>query len=51
MWLGSFDFPLSGSGDKYGESVSTSILSIGIDLKTSVSYVFFLKVIIPLAEK
>ena len=34
MWLGSFDFPLSGSGDKYGESVSKSILSIGIDLKT-----------------
>ena len=50
IWLGSLLLPLSGSGERYGESVSTKILLVGMDLKVSTSSLFFLKVIIPLAE-
>ena len=48
---GSFDFPLKGSGDKYGESVSINILLRGIDLNVSLRSLDFLNVIMPLAEK
>ena len=47
---GSFNLPLKGSGAKYGESVSTNKFSIGIEATASVSFVEFLKVIIPLIE-
>ena len=48
--LGSLGFPLKGTGDKYGASVSTRILSDGICLKVSASSSDFLNVITPLAE-
>ena len=50
MYDGSLDLPLYGIGAKYGESVSTSKFSIGIDDTVSVSSVELLKVIIPLTE-
>ena len=50
MYDGSLDFPLYGKGAKYGESVSTNSLSIGIEETVSASSVEFLKVIIPLTE-
>ena len=50
MKLGSLDFPLKGTGDKYGESVSTSIFSLGISLNVLARSSDFLKVITPLAE-
>ena len=40
-------FPLKGTGDKYGASVSTRILSDGICLKVSASSSDFLNVITP----
>ena len=43
--------PLSGSGDKYGESVSTNILLFGIDLNVLANSLLFLNVITPLARK
>ena len=42
--------PLKGTGDKYGESVSTRILLSGISLKVWASIFDFLKVTTPLAE-
>ena len=44
---GSFLPPLTGSGDKYGESVSTNILSSGIFFIVSLNSPAFLKVTIP----
>ena len=48
--LGSLGLPLKGSGDKYGESVSTKIFSFGICLKVLANSDEFLNVTIPLAE-
>ena len=48
--LGSFDLPLKGSGDRYGESVSTRIFSFGSDKKVSAKSFDFLKVTTPLAD-
>ena len=48
--LGSFDLPLKGTGAKYGESVSTKILSLGISLNVEANSWDFLKVTTPLAE-
>ena len=48
--LGSFDLPLKGSGERYGESVSTNILSTGSSEKVFAKEVDFLNVIIPLAD-
>ena len=48
--LGSLDLPLNGSGAKYGESVSTSILSLGISANVLANSLDFLKVTTPLAE-
>ena len=53
VWIilaGSLDFPLLGSGDKYGESVSTNNLFIGIYDTASTKLIDFLNVIIPLSE-
>ena len=47
---GSLDFPRCGTGAKYGASVSTKILSLGISLKVFANSSDFLKVITPLAE-
>jgi hypothetical protein len=41
---GSFNLPLNGSGDKYGQSVSMRILSIGILAAVSWALLAFLKV-------
>ena len=46
-FLGWLSFPLFGSGDRYGESVSTNILSIGISFIVSLNSPAFLKVTIP----
>ena len=50
MCDGSFGFPLKGSGDKYGESVSTKIRSFGREKKVSANTFDFLKVTTPLAD-
>ena len=50
IYDGSFDLPLKGSGDKYGESVSTKILSFGKDKKVSARSLDFLNVTTPLAD-
>ena len=50
MLLGSFGFPLKGTGAKYGASVSTSILSVGISLNVFAKSSDFLNVTTPLAE-
>tara|TARA_A100001015_G_C14736996_1_gene612136 strand:+ start:143 stop:283 length:141 start_codon:yes stop_codon:yes gene_type:complete len=42
--------PLSGTGAKYGESVSTKIFSFGISLKVLANSSDFLNVTTPLAE-
>ena len=47
---GSFFFPRLGTGARKGLSVSTKILSKGINLNVSCKSNEFLKVIIPLAE-
>ena len=47
---GSLGLPLNGSGDRYGESVSTRILSLGSDKKVSAKSFDFLNVTIPLAD-
>ena len=50
MYAGSFNFPLFGSGVKYGASVSTINLSTGIKETVSTNSLEFLNVIIPLTE-
>ena len=47
---GFIGFALSGSGDKYGESVSTKIRSFGRFKKVSARDLEFLNVTTPLAE-
>src|SRR3990167_6250407 len=49
-FFGSFIFPRQGSGERYGESVSTSIFSTGIFLATSATSRAFLYVTIPEKE-
>ena len=43
IWLGSLGLPRKGSGDKYGASVSTKILSAGIDLNVFANSFDFLQ--------
>ena len=50
IWHGSLGLPRKGSGDKYGASVSTNILSAGIDLNVFANSFDFLKVTTPLAD-
>ena len=53
VWVikdGSLFCPLFGIGDKYGESVSTNNLFIGINDTASASRFEFLNVIIPLID-
>ena len=50
MCEGSFGLPLKGSGDRYGESVSTRSLLFGIDKKVSANSFDFLNVTTPLAD-
>ena len=50
IWLGSLVLPRKGSGDKYGASVSTNILSAGIDLNVFANSFDFLNVTTPLAD-
>ena len=47
---GSFDFPLKGSGERYGESVSTNIRLFGMEENVSAKSIDFLKVTTPLEE-
>ena len=44
MFLGSLTVPLSGCGDKYGESVSTTNLSKGTSSATSLGVLAFVNV-------
>ena len=50
IFFGSFLLPLTGSGDKYGESVSTNNLSKGTISNAFLSSEDFLNVTIPLAD-
>ena len=53
VWVikdGSLFCPLLGIGDKYGESVSTNNLFIGINYTASASRFEFLNVMIPLID-
>ena len=50
MCEGSLGLPLNGSGERYGESVSTNILSFGKDKNVLANSNDFLNVTTPLAE-